>query len=352
MSENLADELARVVPNPRYWHLLEARIENNLTLEETGAELGGVSRERVRQLEGKAKRTISEKMHLLGAVLDSVENVFKHTRQSKGTDRDGTQRSRVVKQIEHSLAGSGYHTTQKDVTNLILLVRASVFLKLSPRKQSVAEKNWPRLTYFICWFNPPVLQHLKVSKEIRIEQYSKRRRSYKDLASQILRDSGEPLHWKILSEKVYRLGRRSSFSTAALYNAVQRHKDTFVRVGNGKYGLVEWGTNKVDNYVDIIAAIFKSEYKALSVEVVFSRVNIVREIKRQSLTMSLDMHPRFYKSIEGTYGLRVWLQPREQQTLRTPDWLVEDSLSYSRLEKAKQRGYHVEEIVESDRIEK
>ena len=39
--------------------------------------------------------------------------------------------------------------------------------------------------------------------------------------------------------------------------------------------------------------------------------------------MLLDMYPRFYKSLENTYGLRAWLSPREKQTLRTPEWLVE-----------------------------
>lgn len=67
--------------------------------------------------------------------------------------------------------------------------------------------------------------------------------------------------------------------------------------------------------------------------------------------MYLDMHPRFYKSINGTYGLRTWLPPREKQNLRTPEWLVEDSKSFERVERSKQRGYDVEGIIETDNID-
>ena len=64
--------------------------------------------------------------------------------------------------------------------------------------------------------------------------------------------------------------------------------------------------------------------------------------------MSLDMQPRFYKSLEKTYGLRVWLPPREKQTLRTPEWLVEESDSFKRLEQAIKRGYDVVNMIQAD----
>jgi hypothetical protein len=60
-------------------------------------------------------------------------------------------------------------------------------------------------------------------------------------------------------------------------------------------------------------------------------VSATRPIKRGSLQMYLDLDPRFYKSIQGAYGLRSWLPPRERQTLGTPDWQVEDRKSYQRI---------------------
>jgi len=64
--------------------------------------------------------------------------------------------------------------------------------------------------------------------------------------------------------------------------------------------------------------------------------------------MLLDMYPRFYKSLENTYGLRAWLAPREKQTLRTSESLVESLDSYERLVQAGQRGYDVESMIQLD----
>jgi hypothetical protein len=142
---------------------------------------------------------------------------------------------------------------------------------------------------------------------------------------------------------VYQQGHRSSFSTTGVYNALQANYDIFVRIGPGTYGLVEWGMPQVVTYPDIIASVLEQEQRPLPADAIFARVNMLRPIKKPSLLMTLDMHPRFYKSIEDTYGLRSWLSPREEQTVRTPEWLVEDPNSFVRLERAVERGYKVED---------
>ena len=87
----------------------------------------------------------------------------------------------------------------------------------------------------------------------------------------------------------------------------------------------------------------KSQYESI-----YHKVNEKRQIKRTSLTMLLDMYPRFYKSLENTYGLRIWLAPREKQTLRTPKWLAESLDSYERLVQAGQRGCDIASILQLD----
>jgi hypothetical protein len=126
------------------------------------------------------------------------------------------------------------------------------------------------------------------------------------------------------------------------------HPNLFVRVDAGTYALAEWGVNQVETYPDIIASVMKPLKKALPAETIYHRVMEIRPVKQATLTMLLDLHPRFYKSLEKTYGLRVWLSPREKQTLRTPEGLVEDGDSCKRLEKARQRGYDIDSIIEMD----
>jgi hypothetical protein len=126
------------------------------------------------------------------------------------------------------------------------------------------------------------------------------------------------------------------------------HPNEFVRVDVGTYALFEWGYSQAEYYPDIIASILKSEKKSISLDAIYIKVCQIRDVRQSTLTMLLSMHPRFYKSRENTYGLRVWLPPREKQTLRTPEWLVEDSDSIKRIEQSVQRGYDVESMIAVD----
>jgi hypothetical protein len=114
--------------------------------------------------------------------------------------------------------------------------------------------------------------------------------------------------------------------------------------------LVEWGNKQVKPYPDIVAAVLSQEKQVLSFDKILALVSSIRPIKQPSLFMYMEMHPRFYKAINNLYGLRGWLPPRENQNLRTPEWLIEDSKSYERLERAKQRGYDIDSIVEEDKL--
>ena len=82
---------------------------------------------------------------------------------------------------------------------------------------------------------------------------------------------------------------------------------------------------------------------------IYQEVCAVREIEKSSLVMFLDLNPRFYKSTSNTYGLRAWLPPRHKQTLLTPSYLLEDPKSFERVQKAVERGYEVDEIVNRDK---
>ena len=99
-----------------------------------------------------------------------------------------------------------------------------------------------------------------------------------------------------------------SFNSSALYNALMSDPDSFVRVDAGTYALAEWGHNRVATYPDITSSILKSHRKSLPSETIFSKVNEVRPIKPVTLTMLLDLHPRFYRSLEKTYGLKSGFQ--------------------------------------------
>jgi len=107
----------------------------------------------------------------------------------------------------------------------------------------------------------------------------------------------------------------------------------------------------VDTYPDIMADALKKAGRPLSFGDLYQRVHAVRTIERSSFTLFLSEHPRFYKSAEGTYGLRAWLPSREKQTLLTPTWQVETPDSYRRVARASDRGYDIHNMIERDKVE-
>lgn len=346
LDKSLDSVFTEIGINPRAWEVFEARVDLSLTLEETGKRLEGISRERVRQIESKANAKILSRMNSISPVFDAIETNLKgksSAELSRAGETDSQKvRASVPYRIQDILESNDWRADTSDVRKLILLVRTLIFLKAEKNRKSIAERNWPRLTYIVCRLPPAILNHSKVAKLKSVSRRLSRKLSYKEIATQVLEEAGEALHWRTVAERGYQLGRRHSFSTAALYNTLQNHSERFVRVGQGTYALVEWGMSEAEYYPDIISSVLKEETRPLSVDTIHSRVNAIRPVKRQTITMSLDMHPRFYKSIESTYGLRSWLSPREKQTLRTPEWLVEESASFMRVERAIERGYKLQ----------
>jgi len=182
------------------------------------------------------------------------------------------------------------------------------------------------------------------------EKQKNKKLSYKKIAYMVLSEAKKPLHWREIAERAYQLNRKENFETRALYNVLFNNENLFVRVGQGTYELAEWGSKQVEPYPDIIASVLKHENQAIPIDAILAKVSSVRSIKQPSLIMFLEMHSRFYKSINNTYGLRGWLLPREKQNLRTPEWLIEDSKSFERVERARQRGYDVESIIAEDKL--
>jgi hypothetical protein len=82
------------------------------------------------------------------------------------------------------------------------------------------------------------------------------------------------------------------------------------------------------------------------------RVSAIRPMKASSLRMMLNLHIRFYKSIQNTYGLRGWLPKEEEaQKIPHPDWLGEAPQSRKRVERARAKGMDVKKIVAQDRLQ-
>jgi hypothetical protein len=342
---DLSTVLAAILRDERTIQIVQLRALQLLTLEEIAREMGGVTRERIRQIIDQVHERIRENLGLFTMCCNCFEEIADNLNY-KYENTNLTVKA-LGEQYKSQLPDARISATSDELLILVAVVR----LVAIHEKAWIYEKlqtRWKKFSLSACFATPPIKTHKGVAQILEKKEGKNRRLSYKELALAILSKEKKPMHWSKIAERAYRIGRRDSFNSTALYNTLMSDPKLFVRVNPGTYALAEWGLNPVDTYPDIIASILKSQKKPLPGQTIFFKVNEIRQIKQATLTMLLDLHPRFYRSLEKTYGLRVWLPEREKQTLRTPEWLIEDSESYKRLERATQRGYDVDSMLRID----
>ncbi len=147
--------------------------------------------------------------------------------------------------------------------------------------------------------------------------------SYVDEMVEALRDKGTPLHFREIAPVVKALlNGNQEVSERNINAALQRRQDLFVRVGQGTYGLVEWGIQRPTYYVDIISDILEDEGQPLPDDEIIRRVEEVRPCKKTSIMMYLTLNDRFAQFDSGIYGLRKWLSTKSEQTAELPDSFI------------------------------
>lgn len=324
--------LGRFGPGPR------------MTLEEIAQQLGGITRERVRQIEVKALDYLAGRLPAVEPVIDVIET--EAYRLPKPGEGDGAVRE-FTTACQRILLDAGWSLpSEEDMIQLAALVRGLV-----TSGDEVPGERWPQFTFVACALPPPLREHTGVRAMIEASKEASRELTYRELAERVLRAAGQPLHWRDIAGEARKLGRRDNFSEPSLYNAVCAADTKFAQVAQGTYGLTEWGLADVKSYPEILAGVLSASGRPLTHADLRHQVMSIRDIKPSSLQMYLDMHPRFYRSINNTYGLRSWLQPPERQTLRTPRDMIEDPDSFARVARSAARGYDVDAIIASDQPE-
>jgi len=149
--------------------------------------------------------------------------------------------------------------------------------------------------------------------------------SYIDEMIEVLRDKGTALHFReIASGAKALLNGNQEVSEHSIHNALQRRQDIFVWVGQGSYGLVEWGIQRPIYYIDLITNILEVEGKPLPAEEIIRRVEESRPCKHASIMMYLTLNDRFAKFARGIYGLRKWISIESGDTNELQDPFIDE----------------------------
>jgi len=183
---------------------------------------------------------------------------------------------------------------------------------------------------------------------------TKWQRSYIDEIVEVLRNKGAPLHFREVAAGVKALSNgNEGVSEHNIHAILQRRQDLFVWVGQGTYGLVEWGIQRPTYYVEIMNDILEDEGEPLPADEIIRRVEELRPCKKTSIMMYLTLNNRFAEFSPGIYGLRKWLSIKPDYTAELPDSFTDElkrrlATSLSRNEKEEQSAITVnsEEVQE------
>jgi hypothetical protein len=135
------------------------------------------------------------------------------------------------------------------------------------------------------------------------------KRSRVDEIVQALREIGEPAHYTVIAEKTNAILEPEMRTSARTIHAIlSRRKDLFVWVGKrGTYGLKEWEMEKPPSYEEALVKILESSKRPLTLEEILARFPDVRPYYNvNSVSMTLMMNERFRAFPDGTYGLKSW----------------------------------------------
>jgi hypothetical protein len=248
------------------------------------------------------------------------------------------------------LVKSGYEDVdERTVGQLIVALRTLVKAHLDKTHLAETISRWPELSYAVCRAEVAIRWHPLVRASMDRLAQEQRDLSYPTLVEMALQQAGEPLHWQQIAERAEAFGRRKNFSADTMMNSMIANSEMFVRVGPGTYGLAEWGLSEQAPFTDFVADLLLAEKRTMSHSELEFRIREARNVNPASVMLTLELGVRFYKAETGNYGLRAWLSPREMQTLRTPDYLVETESSFQRVARAASRGYHVEAVIARDK---
>lgn len=348
--ETLVTQWLEVLSTEREKQVLLWRygIENNpITLQEIGGQLA-ITRERVRQIEKKALRTLKTRykgngQKLLRSILNYLIHVFREyggllsesELETAITENDLVRVGNVrlvgflilICEIDNRFQHLKRHRIfllaehLEDVTSLIVRIQAQldelVKENIAPVSQQVLLDQFKQTNKYheaggvikdsfllACLRTNPNIEQLESG-------YIYARSSSKRLGAIIraLREIGQPAHYSVITEKANSfLASDEQFTERAIHARLGQHPDIFVWTRlRGTYGLKEWGLEQGLSYVDAIEKIFLEEGRPLTSEQVIARLPAYREhFDEGSVVITLGTHEKFKSLTNNTYGLSSW----------------------------------------------
>jgi hypothetical protein len=332
----------------RRWSVLELRTMQGLSAPEICARLGLSSS----QVSGDISRTwkwLRRNLDTQRAFLDHLEERSKLLQSSLGTG--SLDLHDLVQHLSANPTDSNLEVQGTEVERMILVLRS---LAIHPHRWlwRYMEPKWPTLIWLSCLVEPAIKTHQQVKQPRNDPAREQKRKAIAESVHRVLAQARKPMHWSEVAEHVRQLDPGQSLTAGQVHRSLWKHSELFAQLGGGNYTLVEWGSPRVEPCRDLIRAILERENHPLPAETILSRVSEIRPVTRVSVLSSLHLNLRFYRSMQGTFGLRGWLpETLAEPDHSTPDWRIEEPGSLRRIERAAARGFDVKKLLSEDRLE-
>jgi hypothetical protein len=332
VTKNLLEELPERARNIAIQRYGLGKSPQKRTLESIGGEYG-ITRERVRQIENFALKTIKNSKsyekeqkaltelrdaianlgaivpeeELLNAIAESLHeqnhiaflltlgDEFERKRDDKHFTHRWSVDEDISKRVHQALHGLYQELSEDD------LIAEKEMLNLFSKKLSDVPSNYKKEDVLKRWLGlSRVVGSNQLGEWGLVSSPNIKARGIRDYAYLVIRRHGSPLHFSEVAGEIEKTFNRKAH-TATCHNELIKDKDRFALVGRGLYGLTEWGySNGVVR--DVIIKILKEE-GPLSKEELIKKILKERYVKENTIIVNLQNKKHFKKDKQGNYYL-------------------------------------------------
>ena len=125
-------------------------------------------------------------------------------------------------------------------------------------------------------------------------------RSIKDYINIVLKNEGNPMHFRAIMKKIKEdFVKHKSVTSQASHNELIRH-DEFVLLGRGIYGLRQWGLC-AGTVCDLIVAVLKENGGIMKRQDIINAVMEKRDVRIGTISLNLQKYPFFVRLGRAVY---------------------------------------------------
>ena len=324
---------------------LKFRNGKQRTLEDIGIELD-ITRERVRQIESKAKNKLLH-VRSRGCFLAQFGNVVMESLYSAGYI---ATLANWAEEIELLYSAGEIHLpsviswfveeeiakihTYKILDHQLFYIApissqilSNIQTQISEfwREQKISDRT--QLHQIILPLLPEEISNPEKAANTLIEVFcqeqvpnvfSKKKWNMADYAYYVLYEAGKPLHFKEISDRIKQLKTdwQAKNTERAGQGTIDRHPD-IIRSGSGIYGLREWGSMEYGHFREVLLDYLSKQPLPVDVDYIFSELSQTYSVTLATVKMNLDWYPNLFQKFgySNLYGLKNRRYELPNQTL-------------------------------------